>query len=53
MVFRRDDDKGSQRLKSTQTTETLVNNLDQFSRKWKHISETSTDGPLLRELSVA
>lgn len=51
MVFWHDDDKGTraQRLKTTPSIEKLLKNLDQFSRKWEHISETSTDGPLLRE----
>lgn len=49
MVFRQEDDKGVGRLKATPPKETLLKNLENFCRKWKHISDTSTDGQLLRE----
>lgn len=49
MLFRREDDKGVKRLKPTPSKETLVNNLNRFSEKWKHISDTSSEEPLFRE----
>ena len=51
MIFRQEDDRGTTRLKPTPPKETLLKNIESFSRKWKHISETSTDshGLLLRE----
>lgn len=48
-VFRRSDDQSNERKMETAPKENILKNLDEFSRKWKHISETSTDGPLLRD----
>ncbi len=49
LVFRKSDDQSNERKMETAPKEIILKNLDEFSRKWKHISETSSDGPLLRE----
>jgi hypothetical protein len=48
MVFRHIDDRGEKRQKETPPKEILIENVDSFAEKWKHISESSAV-PLLRD----
>ena len=49
LIFRRNDDQANERKLETASKEVILKKLDEFSRKWKRISETSADGPLLRD----
>ncbi|CAB4029280.1 Hypothetical predicted protein [Paramuricea clavata] len=48
MVFRHIDDRGEKCQKETPPKEILIENVDSFTEKWKHISESSAV-PLFRD----
>jgi hypothetical protein len=49
MIFRQHDGKGNQRLKPTLSKEILLANFDLFVQKWKHISVSLPENPILRK----